>query len=108
MNDQQIEAKIQEKGLTKAPRLTPAYIDSRIKTVEYMVLQGRITVCVMTLQNDFVVIGESAATSAENFDKELGEEMAFDEARERIWELEGYLLKERIYQAAIANGQLTQ
>lgn len=91
-----IEAEIQEKGLT-APRLTPAMIDEVIVAEQYHVFPGTtLTVCCLTLRNGFCVTGESAAASAANFDAELGRRIARDAARNRIWALEGYLLRERL------------
>jgi hypothetical protein len=53
-------------------------------------------VCCLTLKNGFTVTGESACASPENFDAELGRKIAFKNAREKIWQLEGYLLKEKL------------
>jgi hypothetical protein len=96
MSEQQIEAEIQQKGLN-APRLTPADIDAVIAGEQYHVFDGTtITVCCLHLRNGFTVTGESAAASPENFDVEIGRKIARQNAREKIWALEGYLLKERL------------
>lgn len=97
MSEQQIEKEIQDKGLN-APRLTPDLIDSKVKSVDYHVFPGScLTVCCMTLENGFTVTGESACASPENFDEEIGKKIAFDMARNKIWMLEGYLLKQRLH-----------
>ena len=91
-----IEAEIQTKGLT-APRLTPALIDETIVGEDYHVFPGTtLTVCALRLRNGFVVTGESAAASPENFDQAIGRTIARDKARQKIWALEGYLLRERL------------
>ncbi len=91
-----IEAEIQAKGLD-APRLTPALIDAAIAGEDYHVFPGTtLTVCALILRNGFVVTGESAAASPENFDQEIGRKIARDNARQKIWALEGYLLRERL------------
>lgn len=54
----------------------------------------------LVLKNGFTVTGESACASHENFDAEIGRKVAYENAREKIWMLEGYLLKEKLYQAA--------
>lgn len=96
MSEEQIEKEIQDKGLN-APRLTPALIDSKIKDKAFHVFEGScLTVCCLTLENGFTVTGESACVSPENFDAEIGETIAFEQARNKIWMLEGYLLKERL------------
>ena len=96
MNEEAIENEIQEKGLT-APRLTHELIDNTIASEDYHVFPGsQLTVCCLTLRNGFTVTGESACASPENFDAELGRKIARGNARDKIWALEGYLLKERL------------
>lgn len=96
MSENQIEAEIQAKGLD-APRLTPDRIDACISGEDYHVFPGsQLTVCCLTLANGFTVTGESACASPENFDAEIGRKIARTKAREKIWALEGYLLKERL------------
>lgn len=91
-----IEAEIQTKGLT-APRLTPAHIDAQIAGEAFHVFPGTtLTVCALTLRNGYQVVGESAAASPANFDAELGRKIARDNARNKIWALEGYVLKYRL------------
>lgn len=96
MSEQEIENEIQAKGLN-APRLTPADIDAEIADEQYHVFDGTtLTVCCLTLENGFTVTGESAAASPENFDQEIGRKIARQNAREKIWPLEGYLLKQKL------------
>lgn len=100
IDDQKLEYEIQNKGLN-APRLTPAHIDSTIKDISYYRLTDVLTVCVLTLMNGFTVTGESACASPENYNEEIGNKVAFENAREKIWMLEGYLLKEKLYQKSL-------
>lgn len=98
MNDREIESEIQEKNLN-APRLTPDKINDVIKGEDYHVFGGTsLTVCCLTLENGFTVTGESACASPENYNKELGEKIARDNAVDKVWMLEGYLLKESLFQ----------
>lgn len=57
-----------------------------------------LTFCVLVLKNGFTVTGESACASPENFNKELGQKIARENARNKIWALEGYLLKQKLYE----------
>ena len=91
-NEFAVEAEIQAKGLT-APRLTPLQISDQIVGEEYAVFGGVLTVCVLTLQNGFMVTGESACASPANFDVDLGQKIARNNARDKIWALEGYHLR---------------
>ena len=107
MSESEIENEIQRKELN-APRLTPAHIDNVI-VGEYVfrasdavkgtpILPGLecLTICVLVLKNGFTVIGKSACASPENYDAEIGHKIARENARNEIWALEGYLLKERL------------
>lgn len=98
-DEDKIEAEIQAKGLN-APRLSPAHIDSVIVGEDYHVFPGTtLTVCMLKLCNGFTVTGESAAASPENFDADLGRKIARDNARNKIWAFEGYLLRQRLADA---------
>ena len=91
-----LENDIQEKGLN-APRLTPESIEAVITSEDYHIFPGsQLTVCCLTLKNGFTVTGESACASPENFNEEIGRKIARQKAVEKIWSLEGYLLKERL------------
>lgn len=94
--EQQIEQEIQSKNLN-APRLTPDHIDSVIVDETYTNLpDGRTVICQLTLKNGYTIDGKSACVSKENFNQEIGNKIARQNAREKIWELEGYLLKEKL------------
>lgn len=98
MNDQDIEQEIQEKGLT-APRITPERIEEVIVDEMYHVFKGTtFTSCLLVLENGFTVHGESACASPENFDPELGKKIARDNAKNEIWMLEGYNLRQKLFE----------
>ncbi len=95
-NDIEIEKEIQAKGLN-APRLNPDMIDATIVSEQYHVFPNTtLTVCALTLRNGYIVTGESASASPENFDQAIGRKIARDNARNKIWGLEGYLLREKL------------
>ncbi|EOE5511953.1 Gp49 family protein [Enterobacter sp. ESY66] len=120
MNDQKIEKEILDKGKT-APRVTPEHIASIISSEHYFTAADGarfafvqksetysvkipdqpdalqlLTFCVLVLKNGFTVTGESACASPENFDEEIGRKIARQNAVNKIWMLEGYLLKEKL------------
>lgn len=127
MSDEAIEKEIQAKGKT-APRVTPAALQAVIASAHYFtaangvsgakldaggvdVVDGKmvvsmpsalrlLTFCVLVLRNGFTVTGESACASPENFDAEIGQTIARQNAEQKIWLLEGYLLKQRLYDDA--------
>lgn len=86
------------------PRISDDHVDAVIKHTEYHVFENTtLTVCVLTLQNGFNVTGEAACVDPENFDAEMGETIAFNKARQKVWELEGYLLKDQIHRGVYVN-----
>ena len=122
VSSQEIEKEIQAKGLT-APRVTLEQIEQTVVAESYItgdaipvwVLYPRegmgdfrprviasmscLTICVLVLKNGFTVTGKSACVSRENFNAELGRKIARQKAVEKIWALEGYLLKEKLHEA---------
>lgn len=96
--EQQIEASLKQKGLDM-PRLSPQDIDRQIVREDFHVFPGTtLTVCALTLRNGFHVIGESASASPENFDAEIGRAIARQNARRKIWQLEGYALRTKLFE----------
>lgn len=86
--------------LAKSPakHITPEIIKDKIAKAEYATFNDTtLTICVLTLVNGFTVVGKSACASPENYNKEIGEKVAFDDAFRQIWPLEGYLLKQELY-----------
>lgn len=83
-------------------KLTQDDVLGAIKKEDYTVLNdGRTTICQLTLQNGFTVVGVSACVAPKNFDKEIGQNIAKDNAVEKVWELEGYLLRQRLFEKGL-------
>jgi hypothetical protein len=64
--------------------------------IEYAVFGKKLTVAVITLPSKFKVTGEASCVDAKNFNKELGETYALENAIKKLWELEGYLLANKL------------
>ena len=91
-----IEVEIQEKGLT-AKRITPEMLDNEIVSEQFHVFDGScLTVCCLTLSNGFTVTGESACASPENFNLEIGQKISRSNARDKIWPLLGFRLRDEL------------
>lgn len=58
-----------------------------------------LTFCVLVLRNGFTVTGESACASPENFDAEIVQKIAYDNAKQKLWPLLGYELKSKLASA---------
>ena len=96
MDENTLENMIEEKELT-APRVTPEDVDSEIQSEQYHVFEGsQLTVCCLTLRNGYTVTGESACASPANFDTEIGRAVSRNNARNKIWGLLGFRLKDKL------------
>lgn len=96
MNDNEAQALLEK---AQAPRVTAERIEEVIVGTVFTRLTETLTVCVLQLANGFTVTGESACASPENYSQVLGEFYAHENAKRKIWALEGYLLKQRLYEA---------
>lgn len=75
--------------------LTPEHLESLVVSEDFHVFPGTtMTVCCLTLKNGFAVTGDSACINPEDFDETIGREVARSEAISKVWQLEGYLLKQ--------------
>ena len=100
-NMSDIEKEIIEKNLT-APRVTPDSIQNKIKSTQYYVFPGTtFTTALITLENGAHVLGESACVSPENFDEEIGRKVAYQNAVQKVWPLEGDWLKEKLFKESV-------
>ena len=59
-----------------------------------------LTICVLILRNGFTVTGESACASPENFNAELGREIARKNAVDKLWPLLGFRLRDALHALA--------
>lgn len=93
-----------------APRVTPDQIDHlhcSLRVLTHHFPGTTCTVAVAALPDGFVAgVGHSACISATNFDADVGAQIAkrnaLNAAREKLWELEGYALRERLASAAVS------
>lgn len=81
--------------------VTKEHLDGLVSqsNVEYAVFGNKLTVAVITLPTNFKVTGEASCVDANNFDKALGEKYALENATEKLWELEGYLLANKLHES---------
>ena len=83
-------------------KVTKEMIKSKIQTVEYVkhiTCSGQILRwAVIIMKNGFAVTGDpAAAVDPANDDMVLGREIALENAMHKVWVLEGYLLKDKLY-----------
>lgn len=118
-----MEREIQAKA-DKGPRVTPAALQAEIASAHYFtgfdgaagaaynkaspdgVLRefsfeappalSLLTFCVLVLRNGFTVHGVSACASPENYNEEIGQRIARENAERQIWPLLGFRLRDEL------------
>ena len=115
-----LEQEIQAKA-NKAPRITPAALQAEIVSAHFFTAyQGAkaelqsdgvaanayeeigmqplklLTFCVLVLRNGFTVHGVSACASPENYNEEIGQRIARENAEREIWPLLGFRLRDEL------------
>jgi len=83
-----------------APRVTKELIESKINEVRY-IEDGTGTFCIIRMLNNFEVNGYSKPADPDNYDAEVGQRYAYENAFTKLWQLEGYLLCERLYRGGV-------
>jgi hypothetical protein len=83
-------------------KVTEGHILSLVVQEEFTVLPcGKIVICSLRLKNGFTVIGEAGVVDKASFVRELGEKFSRERALDKLWELEGYLLQQRRFEAGL-------
>ena len=81
------------------PKVTEERIKAKIADVTYIrpyandFTPGSLTICIITMKNNFKFIGKSAPVSPDNFSDVVGKRYAYEDAFKQIWSHEGYLLR---------------
>lgn len=99
LKDNELELKLRT---SPAERVTKEYMESRIarvmftamRTVEGANENDCATICTIYLDNGYTVRGESACVNPANYNPEIGERIAYDNAVNALWPLFGFLLAE--------------
>lgn len=77
------------------PKVTEQSIKDKIEDISY-VYHDHLTICIITMLNGFMVHGVSAPASIGNYDPNVGQRYAFENAFRQLWQLEGYMLREKL------------
>lgn len=73
-------------------QVTLEHIDSLIESKEFYHHDSKVKICFLKLKGDFYVIGESGVLDRTKFNSEIGEKYALENAKNKVWQLEGYKL----------------
>lgn len=57
-----------------------------------------VTICIIIMENGFKVEGTSACVDPKIYNEAIGRKEAYNNAFEKIWEKEGYLLKQKLFE----------
>lgn len=86
-----------------APRVTEESIKAKIARVDYL-YHEHMTVCIIEMRNGFFVIGNAAPADKRNHCYDIGERYAYENAFKQLWQLEGYLLREHLWEREVDAG----
>lgn len=73
--------------------VTLEYIESCIKDCKYHHFDGTtVTVCLLTLDNGFIIVGKSACVDPTKFNIDTGKRLARNDAIDQCWSYLGFRL----------------
>lgn len=70
-------------------------LEALINNIDYT-HTGKMSICRLTLKNGFEIIGTSGVLDRKRFNAEIGEKYSYENAFNKLWELEGYH-RQRLY-----------
>jgi hypothetical protein len=83
---------------TKRTTVTLDHMLSKVTKTEYTLLPDTTTtICQLFINNGYVILGTSACVDKSKYNKMLGEKYAYEDAINKMWPLEGYLLAEELF-----------
>lgn len=56
-----------------------------------------LTFCVIVLKNGYTVTGQSACVDPSKYDRYMGRQIAFNDAKDKVWALLGFRLKDGMH-----------
>jgi hypothetical protein len=79
--------------------VTQEQIDRLIEQSEVAIhtVFGKTTVVSVRLKNGFVFVESSSCVDPSNYNEKLGAEICLERIKNKLWEMEGYLLQETLY-----------
>ena len=72
-------------------KLTKEILEQHILKKDFIRMWHKTTVCLITLDNGYEVVGSSACINPEDYDLEIGKKFAYEDAFEKLWSLFGFL-----------------
>ena len=69
------------------------HIEGLVGDCQFHKLGKKTTVCLLTMNNGFEIVGTSGVVDAAKYDAEIGNKIAKENAIKKVWEIEGYRLQ---------------
>lgn len=85
------------KAVQKTPlRIALAYMEARIVEKEFIspARNPHLTICIVELDNGYLLVGKSVPADPENYNAELGNKFAYEDAIRQAWPLFAFALRE--------------
>lgn len=80
--------------------VTQAHVDQQIVEVSVSTVFEKVTVVSVRLRNGFVLVESAGAVDKANYSEGVGRSICLQRIKNKIWELEGYLLSSQIAASA--------
>lgn len=81
-----------------ADAVKSAFVDPSSVPPEDIDSLGVVTQCVIILENGYKVTGESSCVDPTIYNEELGKQNAYKKAFDKVWAVEGYLLRQALFE----------
>lgn len=95
MNEAEIKTLLDQ---SPGQRVTEEQIEAKVVRQHFHLFPGTTTIaCLLELENGFTVLGKSACADTSNFNPSIGMHFARKDALSKVWELEGYLLRQKMF-----------
>jgi hypothetical protein len=74
-------------------------IEAKVTRTVFSVLPDTTTtICQLFMENGYVILGTSACVDKTKYNQALGEKYSYEDAINKAWPLEGYLLAQQMYE----------
>ncbi|MFS0904134.1 Gp49 family protein [Priestia aryabhattai] len=69
--------------------------------VDIKTIFGKVTVVTVRLTNGFTVVKSSACVDPTNYSEEMGAQICLGKIKDDLWQLEGYLLQNKLHNEGV-------
>lgn len=84
----------------KEYKLTKEMLENQIANVDYQVLiPNKLVHCTITVINGYRFTGEASVIDPSRFDLNIGKQVAYENAFDKMWPVYGYLVQDQMYNA---------